>query len=158
MKLRSALALPTFLLATFLAGGIGSWATFENVRSWYPSLVKPSWNPPSWVFGPVWTSLYVMMSVAAWRVWRRLEGVAARRVALFYAGHLGLNALWSVLFFGLRSPGLALIEILFLWSVLAAFQRWFWREDRVAAVLWAPYLLWVSFATVLNATIWGLNR
>ncbi|MCE2863159.1 MAG: hypothetical protein RIR76_2552 [Verrucomicrobiota bacterium] len=158
MKLRSALALPTFLLATFLAGGIGSWATFENVRTWFPSLVKPSWNPPSWVFGPVWTSLYVMMSFAAWRVWRRQPGAAALRVALAYAGHLVLNALWSVLFFGLRSPGLALLEILLLWSVLAGFQRWFWREDRVAAVLWAPYLLWVTFATVLNASIWWLNR
>ena len=99
-----------------------------------------------------------MMSCAAWRVWRRRADVAARRVVLAYAGHLVLNALWSVLFFGLRSPGLALLEILVLWSVLAAFQRWFWREDRVAALLWAPYLAWVSFATALNATIWWLNR
>ena len=158
MKLRSAVALTAFLLATFLAGGIGSWATFENVRSWYPSLVKPSWNPPSWVFGPVWTCLYVLMSCAAWRVWRLREGVAARRVVIAYGGHLVLNALWSVLFFGLRRPGLALLEILVLWGVLAAFQRWFWREDRVAALLWAPYLAWVSFATVLNATLWWLNR
>ncbi len=132
MTLRSALALPLFLLATFLAGGIGSWATFENVRSWYPTLVKPTWNPPSWIFGPVWTTLYVLMSIAVWRVWRRREGAAALR--------------------------LALAEILVLWGVLAAFQRLLWREDRVAGALWAPYLLWVSFATGLNATLWWLNR
>jgi len=158
MTLRSALALPLFLLATFLAGGIGSWATFENVRSWYPTLIKPAWNPPSWIFGPVWTTLYVLMSIAVWRVWRRREGAAAIRLALAYGGHLVLNALWSVLFFGLRSPALALVEILVLWGVLAAFQRLLWREDRLAAALWAPYLLWVSFATVLNATLWWLNR
>jgi tryptophan-rich sensory protein len=158
MNLRSALALPCFLLATFLAGAIGSWATFENVRSWYPTLVKPAWNPPAWVFGPVWTTLYVLMSIAVWRVWRRREGAAALRLALAYGGHLLLNALWSVLFFGLRSPALALAEIAVLWSVLAAFQRLLWREDRVSAALWAPYLLWVSFATVLNATLWWLNR
>ena len=158
MNFRSALALPLFLLATFLAGGIGSWATFENVRSWYPTLIKPAWNPPSWIFGPVWTTLYVLMSIAVWRVWRRREGAAAVRLALAYGGHLVLNALWSVLFFGLRSPALALVEILVLWGVLAAFQRLLWREDRLAAALWAPYLLWVSFATVLNATLWWLNR
>jgi tryptophan-rich sensory protein len=158
MNLRSALALPCFLLATFLAGAIGSWATFENVRSWYPTLVKPAWNPPAWVFGPVWTTLYVLMSIAVWRVWRRREGAAALRLALAYGGHLVLNALWSVLFFGLRSPALALAEIAVLWSVLAAFQRLLWREDRVSAALWAPYLLWVSFATVLNAMLWWLNR
>jgi tryptophan-rich sensory protein len=158
MNLRPVLALPLFLLATFLAGAIGSWATFENVRAWYPTLVKPAWNPPAWVFGPVWTTLYVLMSIAVWRVWRRHAGAAAVRLALAYGGHLVLNALWSVLFFGLRSPGLALAEILVLWGVLAAFQRRLWREDRVAGVLWAPYLLWVSFATVLNATLWWLNR
>ncbi len=158
MTLRSALALPLFILATFLAGGIGSWATFESVRTWYPTLVKPSWNPPSWIFGPVWTTLYVLMSIAVWRVWRRREGAAALRLALAYGGHLVLNALWSILFFGLHRPALALAEILVLWGVLAAFQRLLWREDRIAAALWAPYLLWVSFATVLNATLWWLNR
>lgn len=158
MTLRSALALPLFLLATFLAGGIGSWATFENVRSWYPTLIKPAWNPPAWIFGPVWTTLYVLMSIAVWRVWRRRAGTPALRLALAYGGHLILNALWSVLFFGLRSPALALAEIVVLWGVLATFQRLLWREDRIAGALWAPYLLWVSFATVLNATLWGLNR
>jgi tryptophan-rich sensory protein len=157
MTLRSALALPLFILATFLAGGIGSWTTFESVRTWYPTLVKPSWNPPAWIFGPVWTTLYLLMSIAVWRVWRRREGAAALRLALAYGGHLVLNALWSVLFFGLRRPDLALLEIVLLWSVLAVLQFRLARFDRPAALLWAPYLAWVSFAGVLNFTIVRLN-
>jgi tryptophan-rich sensory protein len=137
------LALLGFLAAAFIAGGIGSAATFENVRSWYPSLQKPSWTPPNWLFGPVWTCLYVAMSVAAWRVWRRSEGSAARTELTLYAAQITLNLFWSIVFFGLRNPALGLIDIVLLWSLLLTMQIRFFRADRIAALLWLPYLLWV---------------
>lgn len=151
-------ALALFLLATFAAGAIGSAVTIDSVRTWFPTIAKPSWNPPNWVFGPVWSTLYVLMATAAWRVWRKAEGPAARRLLAIYAVHLVLNALWSILFFGLHSPGLALIEIVVLWSLLLTLQVRFWKADRLAGLLWAPYLGWVSFATVLNSAMWFLNR
>ena len=152
------LALPAFILAAFAAGAIGSAATFENVRAWYPTLAKPGWTPPSWLFGPVWTCLYVAMGVAAWRVWRIATGSAARTVLGLYAAQLVLNALWSILFFGLRQPGLAFLEILLLWALIAALLPRWWRADRLAGLLWAPYVAWVAFASVLNGAIWWLNR
>jgi len=155
---RDWLVLVGFFVASFAAAAAGSVATAASVQEWYPLLNKPAWNPPAWIFGPVWTLLYALMSIAAWRVWRR-EGQPGARLALaLFFVQLGLNALWSVLFFGLRAPGLALIEILVLWSCLAWLQCAFWRIDRLAGWLWLPYLLWVSFATVLNASLWWLNR
>ncbi len=153
--LRPRLALVTFVGAAFLSGAVGSWATFAGVRTWYPTLAKPSWNPPNGVFGPVWTALYVLMGVAAWRAWRAAP--AARGLVRGYFAQLAANALWSVLFFGLRQPAWALADVLVLWGLLAWLQVSCWRVDRVAGVLWAPYLLWVSFATVLNAAIVRLN-
>jgi translocator protein len=158
LSLKNVLALAGFLLATALAAGIGGIATAESVGSWYVTLNKPSWNPPGWVFGPAWTLLYLLMSVAAWRVWRVRDRPGARTTLALHGAQLVLNAGWSILFFGLRSPGLALIEIALLWSLLAVLQRAFWRLDRPAAWLWMPYLAWVSFATALNASIWWLNR
>ena len=131
-----------FIGAAFLAGAIGSWATFENVRSWYPTLNKPAWNPPNWIFGPVWTTLYILMGVAIWRV---------------YFAQLFLNALWSVLFFGLKQPAWALADIAVLWLLLVWLQVGLWRMDRIAGGLWLPYVLWVSFATALNTAIVRLN-
>ncbi len=151
-------ALALFLFATFIASGIGSAATIKNVATWYPTLVKPAWNPPSWIFGPVWTMLYIAMSIAAWRVWRNQTGAAARGVLRLYGAQLALNALWSVCFFGLRRPDLALVDIAGLWSLLVVALVRFWRADRVAGALWVPYVAWVTFASVLNATIWWLNR
>lgn len=151
-------ALIGFLLATFAAAAIGSWSTFENVRTWYPTLAKPTWTPPGWLFGPVWSVLYVAMAVAAWRVWRMQSGAAARGVLRLYGAQLGLNALWSVLFFGLRRPDLALVDIGALWLLLVLALGRFWRVDRIAGGLWAPYVVWVSFASALNAAIWWLNR
>jgi benzodiazapine receptor len=144
-----------FIGAAFVAGAIGSAATFENVRSWFPTLVKPSWNPPGWLFGPVWTTLYVLMGTAAWRVWR--QGPAARTLVRGYFLHLLPNALWSILFFGLKQPAWALADIVVLWGLLVWLLVGFWRTDRLAAALWLPYLLWVSFATALNAAIVRLN-
>lgn len=151
-------ALILFLVVTFLAAALGSAATASSVSEWYPTLRKPSWNPPSWVFGPVWTLLYVAMAVAAWRVWRRAEAGAARSTLWLYGAQLALNALWSVLFFGLRRPDLALVDVVLLWGLLVVLLVRFARADRVAAALWTPYVAWVGFATVLNATIWQLNR
>ncbi len=133
-------------------------ATAENVKTWYPGLVKPSWTPPGWLFAPVWTALYVGMAVAGWRVWRRLTGAAAFGVLRLYGTQLMLNAMWSVLFFGMRRPDLALVNIVGLWLLLVLALVIFWRVDRIAGILWAPYVAWVSFATALNAAIWSLNR
>ncbi len=158
MPQRPYLTLAFFLIVTFAAGAIGSAATFENVRSWYPSLNKPSWNPPGWIFGPVWSCLYTAMAVAAWRVWRIQIGSTAPSVWRVYGTQLGLNALWSLCFFAWRRPDLALLDIAALWTLLVFTLVRFWRIDRVAGWLWAPYVAWVSFAAVLNATIYGLNR
>jgi benzodiazapine receptor len=153
---RRILALIGFIGAAFGAGAIGSWATFPNVRTWFPLLQKPDWNPPGWLFAPVWTTLYVLMGVAIWRAWRA-GGPAAPRLVRVYFVQLTFNALWSVLFFGLKQPAWALAEILVLWGLLAWLQVGLWRSDRVAGALWLPYLLWVSFATALNAAIVRLN-
>jgi translocator protein len=151
------IALGLFLLASFTASAIGGYATFESVRTWYPTLVKPSWNPPAAVFGPVWTLLYTLMAFAAWRIWLRRELAGARPALRWFFVSLALNALWSVLFFGLHRPGLALLEVVLFWGTLVLVQLRFARLDRVAGWLWAPYVAWVSFATVLNAAIWRLN-
>ena len=151
------LALVLFIVAAFAAAAVGGVATGSSVTTWYLTINKPSWNPPGWVFGPVWSALYLMMAVAAWRVWlRRTEPGAPLTLRLWFV-QLGLNLLWSVLFFGLRRPDLALLEIVLLWSVLAVLQFRLARFDRPAALLWAPYLAWVSFATFLNFTLWRLT-
>ncbi len=151
-------ALIGFLVATFAAAAIGSAATMRAVQTWYPTLIKPAWTPPSWVFAPVWTCLYVAMAVAAWRVWRLQTGPAATGVLRLYGAQLVLNALWSVLFFGLKRPDLALVDIAALWLLLVMALVRFWPVDRIAGLLWAPYVAWVSYASTLNAGIWWLNR
>jgi tryptophan-rich sensory protein len=124
---------------------------------WYAGLTKPPWNPPNWVFGPVWTALYIAIAVAGWRVW--LSSGPARRLALgLWLAQWALNALWSWLFFGLHHPGAALVEIVILWLVILAFTVTAHPLSRAATYLFVPYLLWVSFATALNAAIWHLNR
>ncbi len=125
---------------------------------WYAALEKPAWNPPNWIFGPVWTALYIMMAVAAWLVSLR-GGLAEQRVALsLFLGQWFFNALWSPLFFGLRSPALALIDILLLWAMLLGTVVAFWKARSVAGALMLPYLGWVTFACALNFAIWRLNR
>jgi len=156
MTSRPWIALTGFMAAAFAAGAIGSWATFPNVRDWFPLLLKPAWNPPGWLFGPVWTTLYVLMGGAIWRAWRA-GGPAAPRLVRVYFVQLFFNALWSGLFFGLKQPAWALADILVLWSLLVWLQVGLWRIDRIAGVLWLPYVLWVSFATALNAAIVRLN-
>ena len=125
--------------------------------AWYASLQKPSWNPPGWVFGPVWTALYAAMAVAAWMV-RRRGGFAVQGRALgLFLLQLALNAAWSPVFFGMQRIGLALVVMLLLWAAIAATMAAFFRVSRGAGWLLVPYLAWVSFAAVLNFTLWRMN-
>ena len=152
-----AAVLAGFVAVCLAAGVVGSVATAPQIPTWYASLNKPSWNPPSWVFAPVWTTLYVMMGAAAWLVWRKVGGPFQRAFWWFWI-QLALNAVWTFIFFGLEQPGLAFIEIVLLWLSIAATVSAFWKCSRAAALLLTPYLGWVSFAAYLNFTIWRLNQ
>jgi len=154
---RSSSMLLLFLAVCFAVSGMGAIFTSRSVSEWYPVLQKPSWNPPAWVFGPVWTVLYLMMAIAAWMVWRRRgfrEGAAA---LLIFAFQLALNAAWSPLFFGLRNPLAGLLDIIPLWAAILVTIAAFRKISPLAAALLIPYWLWVSFATALNFMIWRLN-
>jgi tryptophan-rich sensory protein len=154
---RRALVLVVLLGLVFVAASVGSVFTSRSVSDWYVGLAKPSWTPPGWVFGPVWTVLYVLMAAAAWRVWLR-EGLARGRLPLaLFAVQLVLNAAWSGVFFGLRMPGLALAELAVLLAAVAATTAAFWRADRLAGALMLPYLGWATFAGALNLAIWRMN-
>lgn len=124
--------------------------------AWYAALNKPSFNPPSWVFGPVWTTLYLMMAVAAWGVWR--FGNERKAALVAFGIQLALNAAWSPLFFGMHRPDLAFIDLVALWFAIVATIVLFLRQVTWAGWLLAPYLAWVTFAGVLNFSIWQLNR
>jgi tryptophan-rich sensory protein len=152
------LGLAGFVAACFLAAGIGSWLTVPNVGDWYRQLSKPSWTPPDWVFGPVWTVLYLMMAVAAWLVWQK-HGWSGAPIALgLFAGQLLLNVAWSGVFFGLRQPGAAFAELVVLWLAILATIIAFWQKQTAAGLIMLPYGLWVTFAGALNFAIWQLNR
>jgi tryptophan-rich sensory protein len=154
---RRILALVVLLGLVFIAAAVGSVFTSRSVSDWYVGLAKPSWTPPGWVFGPVWTVLYVLMAAAAWMVWLS-EGLVRGRLPLALFGvQLVLNAAWSGLFFGLQMPGLALAELLVLLAAIAATTLAFWRVDRWAGVLMLPYLGWAAFAAALNLAIWRMN-
>jgi tryptophan-rich sensory protein len=152
---RDAVALLIALAVCFAASAIGGLITATSVDGWYQELARPTWNPPDWVFAPVWTTLFAAMAVAAWLVWRRDRRWTG--ALTLFAIQLALNVGWSALFFGLRSPGAALIEIVILVAAIAATAVAFWRRSRPAGALMIPYLLWVGFATALTAAIWRLN-
>ncbi|MBN1886022.1 MAG: tryptophan-rich sensory protein [Candidatus Krumholzibacteriota bacterium] len=146
------------LLAPQIVGITAGIATSAGTREWYPALAKPSFNPPAWVFAPVWTTLYLMMGFAAWLVWRRLPDAPAARAALvLFCAQLALNWAWSFLFFGLRSPLAGLVDILLLLAAIVATTILFFRVSAWAGALMIPYLAWVAFATALNAALWRLN-
>lgn len=147
-------ALP--VIAASLAGNA---VTLPQIQGWYATLAKPSFNPPNWVFGPVWTVLYVMMAYAVYRIWQldRESPGRVRALTLFYV-QLALNAAWSAAFFGLNSPALGLVVIVLLLAMIVATILRFHPLDRPAALLLVPYAAWVSYATLLNASIWWLNR
>ncbi|ANM31609.1 hypothetical protein ABI59_21665 [Acidobacteria bacterium Mor1] len=154
---RSLVALVVAVLACLGIGGAGSALTNVSVKTWYPTLTKPSWNPPDAAFPIVWTTLFVMMGISAWLVWRRRRLVRVDRALILFAVQLALNIAWSALFFTLRNPGLAFAEILMLWVMIAATAAAFFKVSRLAGWLLVPYLAWVGFAAVLNFTIWRLN-
>jgi benzodiazapine receptor len=153
-KHRMVLALIGWIALTFSAALTG---LFVSTDGWYAGLVKPSWNPPDWLFGPVWTLLYCMMALAAWLVWRRGGWREQKQPLGLYLVQWGLNALWPPLFFGLRLPGIAFGEILLLAVAALATLILFWNVRRLAGLLMVPYVLWVAFAAILNYTIWRLN-
>lgn len=141
----------------FAAAAVGGLATRQSVGTWYQTLAKPSWAPPDWVFGPVWTALYLMMAVAAWAVWQR-AGLRGARVALaLFVVQLALNAAWSWVFFGWRLPGAALVELAVLWCAILGTVVAFWRIAAPAGWLMLPYLAWVTFAGALNLALWRMN-
>src|SRR5690606_31555325 len=145
-----------WLLVTYAAAIVGAIASI-HAPEFYGTLTQPAWAPPSDVFGPVWTVLYLMMGVAAWFVWRE-RGFAPARLALsLYLVQLAVNALWSWLFFAWHLGAAAFADILLLWPLIVATLLAFWRRKPVAGMLPVPYLLWVSFAAVLNFTVWQLN-
>lgn len=149
------------LIITCLGVGyLSSMATMSSVKTWFPTVTKPFFNPPSWVFAPVWSILYVMMGIAAGLVWSKMDSNrnVVKKALLFFGIQLALNALWSILFFGLQNPFLALIEIVLLWLLIYETYLKFAKIDKIAGYLFIPYIAWVSFASVLNASIWWLNR
>ncbi len=139
------------------AGLLGSIATTPQVDGWYKTLNKPSWNPPSQVFGPVWTTLYILMGVAAWLVWRSGDVRSVWLPLALFGIQLALNAAWSWIFFKMQRPDWAFFEILILWVAIAATLVAFFRHSQLAGWLLVPYFGWVSFAAILNFTIWRLN-
>lgn len=154
-SLRSVLALAGWLALTFAAASLG--ALFPP-GEWYAALKKPFWNPPNWIFGPVWTALYTIMAVAAWLVWRRGGFAAQRKALVLFLLQLLFNAVWSPLFFGMKQPAVAFVDIVLLWLALLATVVAFWRARPLSGALLVPYLAWVTFAGALNFTLWQLNR
>lgn len=150
--MNSYLNLALFILLVF---GGGSLIGYYNMPGeWYAGLVKPSFNPPNWIFGPVWSILYVMIAIAGWRLWENHRMTAA--MAIWWIA-LSVNFMWSPAFFGLQSIGLALVIVIVMLALIVAFIAKTWNLDRVSAWLFVPYAAWVSFATLLNASIWWLN-
>lgn len=151
------LGLAGFLLACFAVAAAAGAVTADSVATWYPTLNKPAFTPPDWVFAPAWMVLYAAMAVAGWRVWRKVGFGGGRNALTLFAVQLLLNGAWSFLFFGAQAIGIALVDIVVLLLVIAATMAAFWRIDRIAGLLFVPYLLWVGYATALNAGIWLAN-
>lgn len=159
MKIKDFLQALGWILLAEAAGLIGSVFTVQSIPTWYAQILKPVFSPPNWVFGPVWTTLFALMGLAAYLVWKTQKRSSARQIALGLFGlQLALNIVWSLLFFGLRNPGLAFLEITLLWLAIAVTMYSFTRVSKLAALLLVPYLAWVSFAGFLNYRIWQLNR
>lgn len=158
MKIRNPLKLAAAVMLCELAGAIGSLFTFSAIPSWYSTLNKPFFSPPNWVFAPVWITLYALMGIALYLVWEKgLEKKKVKTAAIVFLIQLSLNSLWSILFFGLKSPFYAFFEIVLLWIAIAFTIMKFREVDARAAWLLIPYILWVSFAAILNFSVWTLN-
>lgn len=159
-----AMALVLSIMLPIAAGAVGASFTMAASRTWYAAIVKPEWCPPPWLIGPVWTLLYITMGLSAWLVWRSgrrrasVVGSGAWTPLRVYWAQLAVNAMWSPIFFGAKRVDLALAVIVVLLFLIVTTIRRFYQVDRLASVLLLPYLAWVTFATVLNATIWQLNQ
>lgn len=149
--------LAVFFLAVIAVSVAGGMITASSIPDWYQSLAKPSWTPPNWVFGPAWTILYFLMAIAAWLIWRRRRLAPVQAALAAWWIQLALNFLWTLLFFGLRQPVAALVEIAVLWIAILVTIVLFYRVRRSAALLLLPYIAWVGFAASLNAGIVALN-
>jgi len=151
-KLVIAIAIPLAI------GSLAGFFTASSVNGWYTTLVKPSFNPPNWLFAPVWTSLYIMMGIAFFLIWKSNANDVVKRTAVtLYIIQLALNFCWSFIFFYAQQPGWALVDIILMWIFIFLTIRWFGKISSVSAWLLVPYICWVSFATVLNYAIWTLN-
>ena len=140
-----------------MAGIIGSVFTASSIPTWYATLEKPFFNPPNWLFGPVWITLYTMMGISFYLIWHTVKSKKKDKLIKLFLGHLVLNALWSIVFFGAQQMGVAFIVIGLLWTMIVSLIRGFAPLNKTAAWLLVPYLAWVSFATLLNAALWYLN-
>lgn len=158
MVIKDILKLVFSIAVCQVAGIFGSFATVPSIPTWYAQLKKPAFNPPNWLFSPVWIALYVLMGISLFLVLRKPIGERGVKIALvFFAVQLVLNSLWSVMFFGLKVPFLAFLEIILLWCMIFFTIFLFSKISKTAAVLLVPYILWVSFASVLNYFLWRLN-
>ncbi len=158
MKLNNPLKLITAVVVSEGAGIIGSFFTTASIKSWYVGIAKPAFNPPNWIFGPVWTTLFALMGIAAFLIWKKGGGRKDIKIALgIFIVQLALNTLWSIIFFGLHNPGAAFIELIFLWLAILTTIIAFAKISKAAAWLLAPYILWVTFAGYLNFAIWQLS-
>jgi len=157
VDMKNTVSLLIFLAVCLGVSAIGGAVTQSSVNDWYQTLTKPAFTPPDWLFAPTWLTLYVMMALAAWRVWTRSSNYARRAPLAIFAAQLILNLIWSFIFFGATSPGLAAVEIVVLWIAILATLILFWRIDHFAGWLLCPYLLWVTFAGYLNIWIFLLN-
>ena len=155
--MRTTVGLVVCLVVTYGAAAIGGLAMSGGPGGWYQTINKPTWNPPGWVFGPVWTLLYTLMAIAAWLVWRRAAETSVALPLALFAVQLALNAAWTWFFFGWHQPGWAFGEIALLWVAILATMVTFWRVTPTSGALLVPYLAWVSFAGVLNFTLWRMN-
>jgi translocator protein len=151
------IGLVVFIAVCLGAGSLGAIATTPEIDGWYRTLAKPDWNPPDSVFGPVWTTLFILMGIAGWLVWKPAGFKAAAMPLTLFGVQLVLNVAWSWIFFGMHQPGWAFVEIVILWLAIVATTVAFFRSSQIAGWLMVPYLAWVSFAAVLNFTIWRLN-
>ena len=151
------IGLVIFLVVCLAAAGIGGAVTTPKIGTWYSTLAKPSWNPPNWIFGPVWSALYFCRPWPLGSSGGKAGFPSAKVPLTLFAVQLALNVLWSCIFFGLEKPGLAFGEVLLFWAAIAATMIVFWQRSMIAGILFVPYLAWVSFASVLNFTIWRLN-
>ncbi len=158
MKLNEILKLVASVILCQIAGFLGSLFTTPAIATWYATLKKPFFMPPNWIFSPVWISLFILMGISLFFVWRRTDYPKFKRAFILFFVQLIFNILWSVTFFGLKSPLLGLVDIILLWIAILLTIQNFLKISKMAGVLLLPYLLWVSFAALLNFSLWFLNR